>query len=448
MSQRERNDAIFQAALAPAASPSLTLGMTDRIHDALVATPQAKARPGWSIGGRSFLPAARLAWALLLVVALLVLVASIVVLSSRPKPGPLGVPMYRGGPERTGVMPGPGPAGDPTLLWQVSAKGKVAVMPAVVAGTVYVADDSGTVQALDEVTHVARWTRELHSPVDGSPAVSDGRVFVGTDAGEVVALDVATGMDAWRFSAAGRVRGSAAIVGSVLFAGSDDGNVYALDAATGKQRWEQSLGAPVSRGVAVADGVVYAGATGGRFDALDAATGEVRWNRDNLGPGEVATPMVADGLVFVASGLLEVGPGDRISALDVRDGTDRWQFATPDGQPLYNGAVANGAVYVSSNNGNVYRLDEKTGVVAPGWPFHTGGGVGFLSGLVDGVLYVPSADQFIYAVDALTGTQRWKFKVQGAPNVPAIVDGRIFVGTDLGKIVAIGRSQPAPSQSP
>jgi len=74
MSQRERNDAIFQAALTPASSPSLTLGMTDRIHDALVATPQAKARPGWSIGGRSFLPVARLAWAILLVVALLVLV--------------------------------------------------------------------------------------------------------------------------------------------------------------------------------------------------------------------------------------------------------------------------------------------------------------------------------------------------------------------------------------
>ena len=86
--------------------------------------------------------------------------------------------------------------------------------------------------------------------------------------------------------------------------------------------------------------------------------------------------------------------------------------------------------------------------MAPGWPFHTGGGVGYLSGLVDGVLYIPSGDRFIYAVDVSTGKVRWKIKVQGAPNVPAIVDGELFVGTDLGKVVAIGGSVPAPGASP
>ncbi len=86
----------------------------------------------------------------------------------------------------------------------------------------------------------------------------------------------------------------------------------------------------------------------------------------------------------------------------------------------------------------MYRLDEKTGDGFQGWPFHTGGGVGYLAGLVDGILYVPSADRFIYALDVVTGMERWKFEVRGEPNVPAIVDGRIFVGTDLGKVVAIG----------
>lgn len=450
MSQRERNDAIFRAALTPSASFGTSSDLADSIHDALLATPQVKASVGWFVGGRAFLTPARRAVVALVILALLVLLASALVILSRPNRGLRDVPMYRGGPERNGVNSGPGPAGDPMLLWQINANGPVAVMPAVVAGTVYVADDSGTVQALDGATGVPRWpaSTELHSPVDGSPAVAEGRVFVGMDAGQVVALDAATGSIAWTLQTGGPVRASPAIVGDAMYIGSNDGNVYAVDAATGKPRWAQSLGAPVTRGVAAADGVVYAGATGGIFSALDAATGAVLWPKNDLGPGEVGTPMVADGLVFVASGLLEVGPSDRITALEVKDGSERWHFAVPDGQPVYNGAVADGAVYVASNNGNVYRLDEKTGKVAPGWPFHTGGGVGYLSGLVDGVLYIPSTDHFIYAVDVATAKERWRFEVPGSPNVPAISEGRIFVGTDLGKIIAIGGSQPVASGSP
>jgi eukaryotic-like serine/threonine-protein kinase len=448
MSRRESNDAIFQAALTPAAGYRVPAGLADEIHDALLATPQAKARPGWSIGGRRLAPVARTAWVLLVIAALLALVVAAVVLSSRPRPVPPGIPMYRGGPDRTGVMPGPGPAGAPVLLWQVTMKGTVAVMPVVSGGTVYVADTSGMVVAMDEASHANRWTRQLGSPVNASPALAGDLLILGTDDGHVTALHAATGDVAWSKQEGPSVRAAPAIVGDVVYVGSNDGNVYALDVATGDQRWATPLGGPVTRGVAVADGVVYAGATGGIFDALDAATGSMLWARTDLGPGEVATPMVADGLVFVASGLLQIGPSDQITALDVQHGRTRWAFPAPDQQPLYGGAVANGAVYVSSNDGDVYRLDEQTGKVAPGWPFHTGGGVGYLSGLVDGVLYIPSGDRSIYAVDVSAGKARWRFKVQGAPNVPAIIDGKLFVGTDLGKLVAIGGSVSASGSSP
>jgi hypothetical protein len=192
MSQRERNDAIFRAALTPVASRRLTSGLADDIHDALMVTPQVRRRPAWSIAGRRGV-LAQAVWAGLLVLVLLAVVAFIGALASRTKPAPLGISMYRGGPARTGVMPGPGPVGEPTLLWQINAKGKVAVMPAVVGGMVYIADDSGTVQALDEATGTARWQRELGGPVDGSPAVAGGRLFVGTEAGQVVAFDAVTG---------------------------------------------------------------------------------------------------------------------------------------------------------------------------------------------------------------------------------------------------------------
>lgn len=447
MTRRERNDAIFQAALMPATGAGLTTGLAESIHEALVGTPQVRASR-WSIGGRGFPTPDRVFLAIPLIVALLALVAFIAILASRPSPGPLGVVTYRGGPERTGVMPGPGPAGDPILDWQFDMNGPVAVMPVILAGTVYVADVSGTVQALDEGTGQAVWATQLNGPVNGSPAIAGGRLFLGTDAGDVVALDVATGTEVWRFQADGPVRASPAVVGDVLYVGSDDGNVYSLDLATGDPHWARSLGAPVTRGVAISAGVVYAGATGGRFTALDAGTGAVLWSRDDLGVGEVGTPMVADGLVFVASGLLELGTSDRVTALDIRDGREHWHFASPDGQPVYAGAVGDGAIYVSSSNGDVHRLDEVTGDPVPGWTFHADGGVGYLSGLVGNVLYVPAEDRFIHAVDVRAAKELWRFEVQGAPNVPAILDGRVFVGTNLGKVVAIGGTEPAAGGSP
>lgn len=448
MTTRERNDAIFRAALTPAASPGLRSGLADSIHDAIVATPQVKAASRWSLGGSTGLLRTGAMGVALFVLALLLLVAAIVVLSSRPKPVLPDVLTYRGGPERTGVLPGPGPAGDPVLAWEADMNDAVAVMPVAREGTVYVADLSGTVRALDEATGEDRWTVDLQSPVNGSPALAGGLLILGTDAGDVVALSAATGNEAWRFPTGGPVRASPAIVGDLLYVGSNDGNVYALDVATSAKRWSQSLGAPVTRGVAVSDGVVYAGATGGRFRTFDAASGVRGWTNDNLGAGEVGTPMVADGLVFVTSGLLEVGPSDGVTALDVRTGDERWRFPSPDGDPVYTGAVGDGAIYISTTYGDVYRLDELTGSPLPGWPFHADGGVGYLSGLVDGVLYIPSEDRYIHAVNVETGKERWKFPVVGAPNVPIVLNGRVIVGTSLGKVIAIGGTLPPSSGRP
>jgi eukaryotic-like serine/threonine-protein kinase len=448
MNQRERNDAIFRTALTPRASRTVTSGLADSIHDALVDTTQVKGSVRWSLPWRGIRPLMRVSVVALVIVGLLLLVALIAVLSARPRPGPLGVPMYRGGPERTGLMPGPGPATSPTILWQIDATGPVAVMPAVVDGTVYVADEGGAVWALEAATGHKRWSVDLGDAVDGSPAVADGRLYVGTKAGQVVALDVVTGSVVWRFSTGGPVRASSVIVDGVLYVGSDDGNVYAIDAVTGRQRWMTSLGAPVTRGPAVSDGVVYATASGGHVRALDVTTGAVRWTKDDLGPGEMGTPIVSDGLLFVAGGLLEQGPSCRVTALDIRDGGERWHFGVPDGTPVYAGAVAAGAFYVASDDGDVYRLDAGTGTVAPGWPFHGGGANGYLSGIAGGTLYIPSADRKIYAVDAGTGLERWNVGVQGGPYGPAVIDGRIFVGTNLGKIIAIGGSGPSATDSP
>lgn len=39
----------------------------------------------------------------------------------------------------------------------------------------------------------------------------------------------------------------------------------------------------------------------------------------------------------------------------------------------------------------------------------------------------------------------WSFAVNGVPSRPSVIDGRVFVGTDLGKVIAIGGSGSSPS---
>ena len=102
------------------------------------------------------------------------------------------------------------------------------------------------------------------------------------------------------------------------------------------------------------------------------------------------------------------------------------------------GGLANSLVYAVSDDGNVYALDAATG--AQRWTAHTGGSLGTLAGLVGNIAYVSSADQTIRAFNALTGEQQWSITVRGTPTMPAVIDGRVFVGTSLGRVVAIGGS--------
>lgn len=43
-----------------------------------------------------------------------------------------------------------------------------------------------------------------------------------------------------------------------------------------------------------------------------------------------------------------------------------------------------------------------------------------------------------------TGRQIWRFDVIGAPTMAAVLDGRVFVATDLGRVIAIGGAVATP----
>jgi len=283
------------------------------------------------------------------------------------------------------------------------------------------------------------WRFQTGDAVSSSPAVVDGVVYVGSQDGYVYALEAAAGEERWHFQTGDAVTFSPAVVDGVVYIGSD-GHVYALDAATGEQIWRFETGDSVTSSPAVVDGVVYVGGQDSYVYALDAATGEERW-RFETGGGVDSSPAVVEGLVYVGSA------DSYVYALDAATGEERWRFET-NGAGLSSPAVVEGLVYIGSDGGYdfldpcgggtpyLYALDSVTGEER--WRFETGCRQVLPSpAVVDGVVYMGGGSDpcnpespYVYALDAATGEERWRFEmVSDVSCSPAVVDAVVYICT-------------------
>ncbi|MHC4914749.1 MAG: outer membrane protein assembly factor BamB family protein [Planctomycetota bacterium] len=159
---------------------------------------------------------------------------------------------------------------------------------------------------------------------------------------------------AWEFQTGGRVLGSAAIRGGMVFIGSDSGKVFGLDLGSGAKKWEFETGGRVRCTPAVADGTVYCGSGSGRFFALDAASGKEKWSYRCGGPVNASPAIVGGAVVFGAD-------DHSIYMLDRKTGKKLWRFRTD--RPLVGAppVVVGDTVYAASWHDWVYALDATTG---------------------------------------------------------------------------------------
>ena len=434
-------DALIRAALTPPESVQPPAELADDIYRALVATPQRRAPMAGLAVGRWLPLAPGLAW-LVVLSGLLLAALAILAIASRPPSIVGGVVNYHGNPGLTGVMPGPGPKGSVAIRWQVALTGPLTSlnMPLAHDGQLVVADGNGTLTSLDGATGQVLRSMTGFGSITGTPVITAGQIIVAADDGTVVAIDAATGVERWRRSIGAPTRAPLAATGEVVLVGSEDGFVHLLDVASGAELRKVDAGGPVQRSPAIVDGIAYVGVLGGRVTAFDVATGTIRWTTE-LGAGEVLTPAVTGGVVYVARGPLDLREPHEIVALNAADASVVWRWSGLTVERMFIAAVADCAVFIASEDHNVYRLEAATGT--GGLFFETAGSVDRLGAVADGSLYVGSADGHVYAIDPVSGVERWKLEVEGTPTVPVVIDGRVVVGTHLGKVVAIeGTSAP------
>lgn len=286
------------------------------------------------------------------------------------------------------------------------------------------------------------WRATWKSPVrntSGTPASDGHRLYVLTDG--ITAFDATTGVEVWANPTPGvqtRPKNLSVHNGRVFAAGR---SAVALDASSGRVLWSYPLPIPDSASAslgrtAVDESVFYVGADTHQVFALDQATGTLRWASD-IGPdwnfrGIVTGITVAGDTVFVSARQYNAVNGHLstgwIVGLDRATGRRVWSYRNGNGtdwRTVSSEVSIAGPLLLASDHlsGSVFGVERMTGREV--WR-HTGAPDKFGSLRspvpVGGTAYHASMDTYVYAMDAATGSVRWKTKNSGS-NISLVVCG-------------------------
>jgi outer membrane protein assembly factor BamB len=155
-----------------------------------------------------------------------------------------------------------------------------------------------------------------------------------------------------------------------------------------------------------------------------------------------ATGDVVESSPAVANGLVYIGSNDGyLYALDATTGALKWK-RNVGGVDYSSPAVANGIVYVGSMAGKIYAFNASTGAIK--WRYPASGALVYnVEGsptVLNGVVYIGADDGNVYALDATTGTKLWSFLTTAGYQMwsaPALSNGTLFVGSGDNNLYAI-----------
>ncbi len=358
-----------------------------------------------------------------------------------------GVPMDRGNPARSGVMPGPGVSGNLDMRWNFDAGRGVISSPALVGETVFVASGSepesgggksGSVIAIDARDGTELWRFPAEHPINGTPAVTDGIVYASDTNGTTYAIDAETGEEIWSrqldagwssapvvlndalFVATAPYRVSLNVAGeeNTLVVGSglvgqasNSTHVFAFDRVTGEERWSSAN--------------VLGGKPG--LAAFEASSGRALWEQplDSLESG----PSIGEGRVYAASTLTRM-----VFAVDLDLGTMLWQADIGDNIPLTSSpAISADNVLVTTAGGKLVCLDARSGKER--WRATTEHvSLNSSAVVVDETVYVVDVAFGVSAYSLDDGSKEWSESLSLNGQVvdsPIVSSGNLFIVTSL-----------------
>jgi outer membrane protein assembly factor BamB len=301
------------------------------------------------------------------------------------------------------------------------------------------------------------------SPEGGSGGtIADGTLYIGSMAGKLVAVNTSDGSRLWAEPLKGTgsagglgcapastmvaIYGSPAVDGNLVYVGGYNGKIYEFDSSThlSKDRYpNDKSGGPIIGGPLVAAGKVYLGSSDGMVYALDAVSLDKVWEFPSEGEkiGKIWSTPAIDG------DTLYIGSFDKkLYAIDTATGKEKWEkpFET-DGAIISTPLVYDNTVYIGSFDRHLYAVDATTG--KPIWQFPANDedknrpSSWFWARPVayNNIIYAACLDHKVYILNAKTGSEVVDTIDLGSPisSSPVLVDNKVIVATEEGKIYAI-----------
>jgi outer membrane protein assembly factor BamB len=152
--------------------------------------------------------------------------------------------------------------------------------------------------------------------------------------------------------------------------------------------------------------------------ALGLESGDLIWKSATGKEGAfMGAPAYDAGVIYTTGGKL-------LLALEAETGKEIWRVEKD--QMFLGLAVANQTIYVGNWDRHLYALDQLTGEER--WNFMAGGEFWSAPAVGENTVYAGNIDKFLYALDAGTGELRWSFQTgSDAVSEPLIAEGVVYM---------------------
>ena len=315
-------------------------------------------------------------------------------------------------------------------------------------------------------TKTGELIRDVHvGHTFAEPLLDDDMVFIGTKGGYMYCFDASKEDDkytrkvmsrdqdvTWQFKADGSVNRKVAIDAKHVYFGANDGAVYCLDKQTGNLIWKFKVEASVAEAFRhfstplVSGNKIFIGSADKNLYCLDASNGKLIFQHASS-DWVRACPVATESNVYFAS-----INGDLYNIdYSGKKPKEVWKKRIGD-HPIYADLALSGNNLVI-NNSDLYSycVDAKKGDIL--WrfsiikSFHQKDGYRVLTDQLagggyyqskptaaDGKIFIGTPSRFVYAMDAETGKEIWKYEIGAAISAAPVFDNnKIYVGQQGGE---------------
>lgn len=407
---------------------------------------------------------------LLLCIISAICIGTFVIYSSKNKSATSMGTMFAADKERTGLFTGKDIDHMPTILWTFTTDHKhdpinaedaaISSSPVVAEGKVFFATIGGDIYAVNSTTGKKIWQTTMECTInDSSPSYANGIIYIGSDCDGLSAIDAKNGKKTWNFNPikkennnsiytdnSFKVTSSPVIIDNKVYAGTQDG-IYILDVISGKESLHITKAGGNS--VALKNNMIFSNDELGQLYSNNITNGSLNWTKKIENTTLFSYPVISKNTVILGN------DNGQLFAFDIYTGQNKWTYnacsSTPCGIGIRESPAVDGSfVYAISSEGNISAVDLSSGKEK--WQIKIGNHSTYSPIINNNTIYLTTLnhevspnDNYLYAIDAITGKKNWQFFIpplsrgvgNSILNSASVYNGVIYFGTDGGILYAL-----------